>query len=71
MALKYTKSERGTDLLVHKSYMIYSDKQINSKVYWKCVHLNKFKFRGRVHVKNDKIVKSHEHSHDPDIAQAE
>lgn len=51
--------------------MFYRDKQIKSKVYWKCV-LNKiFKRGGRVYVENYEVVKSFDHNNIPDKARIE
>jgi len=56
MILKYVKSDRGTDIIVHKSYMFYREKQTEIKTYWKYSLYKKYKCGGRVHVENYEVV---------------
>jgi len=43
MVLKYVNSDRGTDILVHKSYMFYREKQTEKKLFGNVLFLKKTK----------------------------
>jgi len=70
MTLLYIKSNKGNDILVENGYMYYFESDRQGKTVWHCV-LHKSKCRGRVHVFNDRIVKSQDHNHDGDVAKIE
>lgn len=73
MSLKFIKSEKGRDMLVHRHFVYTFERVINNKTLWRCEYQVKKKCPGRVHTENNEVVKlsRREHNHLPDIAKLE
>lgn len=60
--MQYVLSEKGKKLLLHKGYLFYHDKTVDSTTYWKCENVYKLKCRARI-VSVDCEIKKENQSH--------
>ncbi|XP_053234723.1 zinc finger protein 568-like [Podarcis raffonei] len=65
MALKYVKSRKGRDQLLHEGYLYRKERESKSKMVWKCADYHKSRCPGRVHTHHGKLVHSLPHDHPP------
>jgi hypothetical protein len=70
MSLVYVNSEKNKRMLVHNGFLHIQEKMYNEKTYWKCSKNKKLKYKGRIRVVNENIVKFIEHNnHVPNAAK--
>jgi len=69
MPLNYILSQRNQKLLIHNNYVHKKEKNGDDKIIWKCNDYKQFSCRGRVHTRDETVIKYIEHTnHVPDIA---
>lgn len=72
MVLQYIESVKGHRKLLLDGHLYIKDKQIDSKIYWRCERYKKFKCSVRViSVDNDITKESGQHNHAADAAEVE
>ncbi|KAB0801401.1 hypothetical protein PPYR_01533 [Photinus pyralis] len=72
MALEFVSSEKGKSKLFFESFLFIKDKQVDTKIYWKCEHSKKMKCKARVITVNNFVSSSNnDHNHNADAAQLE
>ncbi|XP_032997370.1 uncharacterized protein LOC117042033 isoform X2 [Lacerta agilis] len=65
MPLKYVKSQKGRDQLLHEGYLYQKERESKSKMVWKCADYHKSRCPGKAHTRNGKLVHSLPHDHPP------
>nr|XP_034962833.1 zinc finger protein 483-like isoform X2 [Zootoca vivipara] len=65
MPLKYVKSRKGKDQLLHEGYLYRKERESKSKTVWKCADYQKSRCPGRAHTRHGKLVHSLPHNHPP------
>lgn len=72
MALEYITSEKGKRLLFDEGHFFYTDRKVDSKIYWKCESYHKVKCAARMITLDDSVIKrSGTHNHLGDAAHVE
>ncbi|CAI5767787.1 finger 483-like isoform X2 [Podarcis lilfordi] len=65
MPLKYVKSRKGRDQLLHEGYLYRKERESKSKMIWKCADYHKSRCPGKAHTRHGKLVHSLPHDHPP------
>ena len=64
MALEFVSSEKGKSKLCLEGFLFIKDKQVDTKIYWKCEHYKKMKCKARVITVNNHVSSSNnDHNH--------
>ena len=56
MPLKFVKSQKGLNHLVHDGYRFVKDGSGVNKIFWKCVEYKVCGFKGRVHTSDGQVI---------------
>ncbi|XP_061474963.1 zinc finger protein 394-like isoform X2 [Rhineura floridana] len=71
MPLKYVKSQKCRDQLLHEGYLHKKERASGDKIFWKCADYQKYHCTGRAHTCNGKVIKYSPHSHPPNKTAVE
>lgn len=72
MIMEFISSQKGRNKLICNGYMyVFERFGTQEKTIWKCYQYYKTKCKGRIHTKNDQILKQLQHNHAPDLQSIE